>query len=212
MGTFDDLNGIQIDKPDSAYEYFWYGFKNSVRNAASANPDCSALDYIARDVSDISDRLNSYQKEEKYDDIARNIDNFLARYSMAIIGCHIGKNMPNHLRIALANIKRWTRCSALHNHIPNGLQYVTMLYELLDGRYGDRVCGRLRDVDVGDTLATIHALTELAVREHYNSVVTRLCDYNRAIVHAHILEVYGVRLPQDMHEGHKIFKILPKNV
>lgn len=93
---------LESDNPDKHIEYFWYGFKNSIKNLFSVNKLKQILP-----VDEWSSTLNDLQKEGKYEEIEENI-----RKYMEIFGYYVIKYGDLHYgNIFNSNIKRWNKIS-----------------------------------------------------------------------------------------------------
>jgi hypothetical protein len=93
---------INPNDPDYHIELFWYGFKTSMYNFYNAY----RMSYCH--IQKWSDNLNELKKNKRYDNIERDIRDYMAHYSFDLTK-HSNSNYYD--QILISNIKRWDKIS-----------------------------------------------------------------------------------------------------
>lgn len=111
-----------MNNNDYNIEQFWLRFKDSMDNFY--------LNQISkRPISKWSSNLNKFQKEKKYEEIEKNIRNYITLY-----GIDLMKHMEiYHLGILKTNIKRWNIISNKYNFSKKETKkYYNIIFLLID--------------------------------------------------------------------------------
>jgi hypothetical protein len=109
-----------MQRPDYEIEQFWLGLKQSMKNFYGKTN--------IRPIKYWSDKLNLLQKEENYDDIEKNIRNY-----MSLFGIDIMRHRDEYsLHILKTNIKRWSRLSNYYDFIRCKDKYYNIIFLLID--------------------------------------------------------------------------------
>jgi len=98
----DFSNMINPDDPDYQIELFWYGFKTSMYNFYNT------YRIPHNHIQKWSDTLNELKKNKQYNDIERDIRDYMAHYSFDLTRQH---NSNYYDQILISNIKRWDKIS-----------------------------------------------------------------------------------------------------
>lgn len=72
---------LNVNNPDYDMEFFWYGFKNLIKNYYQNVEDNGYI--FSKEIDNFSELLNVLQKEKKYSEIYNNIYMFLKKFLKA---------------------------------------------------------------------------------------------------------------------------------
>ena len=111
-----------MSKPDYHIEQFWLGLKDSMTNFYFNKT-------LKRPISKWSDNLNELQNNENYEDIEKNIRNYISLY-----GIDVMRHMEiYHLGILKTNIKRWNNISKKYGFTKmETKKYYNIIFLLID--------------------------------------------------------------------------------
>lgn len=88
---------LNSDKPDNKLEFFWLTFKDSIKNYLTKSE--------LEELSDVSEKLNNLQREERYEEIEAYIKSHIERIGYNMIS-NDDTYRAGHLE---NNIKRWSK-------------------------------------------------------------------------------------------------------
>ena len=111
-----------MSKPDYHIEQFWLGLKDSMTNFYYDKT-------LKRPISKWSNNLNELQNNENYEDIEKNIRNYISLY-----GIDVMRHMQiYHLGILKTNIKRWNNISKKYGFTKmETKKYYNIIFLLID--------------------------------------------------------------------------------
>lgn len=191
-----------MDKPDYYIEQFWLGLKDSMINFYHEK-------ITKRPIIKWSDNLNKLQKEEKYEDIEKNIRNYISLY-----GIDLMRQMDfYHLGILKTNIKRWNNIS---NHYgfnkEDEKKYYNIIFLLID--IYEKLYKNLSENDFTEFSTEIelliinedfNSLIDICVKYKLESTIDKLSNYIDVLK---ILNTkYNLKLKYNI-SGKKLFKII----
>lgn len=194
--------------PDSGYEYFWMNFKSSVINIAKFTSN-SPLVCLGLEVQPVTDRLNQYKAEGKYDQIGKEIQHFLKRFFW-----HILSESEYYVAIASTNFNRWLKYCKLRRELPmpniipmNPLDDPQMQYLYFVHRLNNRSAELYRlgmcTPDSGRLQILKWAASEQSV-QLFNRLLEHYPDWTCQAVQRE----YRVQLPKGIKNGAKAIKLL----
>jgi hypothetical protein len=189
-------------KPDYEIEEFWYGLKNSMNNFYTNKT-------LKRPISKWSDYLNEFQKKEKYEDIEKNIRNYISLYGIDVI-----RHMEiYHLSILKTNIKRWNNISQKYGFIKKDTKkYYNIIFFLID--IYEKLDEKLLNNDLIEFVSQIELLiiyedfsnlVDLCIKYKLVSILDKLSNYINLI--ELINNKYNLNIKFNT-SGRKILKII----
>ena len=151
-----------MDKPDYNIEQFWFGFKDSMSNFYYQKN-------LKRPINKWSNDLNKLQKEEKYQDIEKNIRNYISLYGIDVMR-HIDFY---HFGILKTNIKRWNNISNYYNfNKEETKKYYNIIFLLID------IYKKLYDnISENDFIEFSTEIELLIINEDFNSLIDICVKY-----------------------------------
>ena len=113
---------LESENVDKEIEFFWYWFKEYIfrihRNTQTNKKYFLRSNKHKEELECISNNLNKFQKEKKYDEIQKNIKNYILSISLFIIN----NKFNCELNLILTYIKRWNRITKNQFKINNNIQ------------------------------------------------------------------------------------------
>ena len=111
--SYEDV--LNSNKPDSKLEFFWLTFKDSIKNYLN--------EYDLEEMNNLSDVLNSLQREERYEEI----EEFIKQHIENIGYNMIARDDRYHINHIDTNIKRWKKLSGSDIY-PTNNTFICILY------------------------------------------------------------------------------------
>lgn len=151
-----------MDKPDYNIEQFWFGFKDSMSNFYYDKK-------LRRPINKWSNDLNKLQREEKYQDIEKNIRNYISLYGIDVMR-HIDFY---NFGILKTNIKRWNNISNYYNfNKEETKKYYNIIFLLID------IYKKLYDnISENDFIEFSTEIELLIINEDFNSLIDICVKY-----------------------------------
>ena len=194
-----------MNKPDYNIEQFWLGLKNSMINFYYKK-------IIKRPILKWSDNLNELQKVEKYDDIEKNIRNYISLY-----GIDLMRYMDfYHLNILKTNIKRWNNISNRYGfNKEETKKYYNIIFLLID--IYEKLYNTLSENDFTEFSTEIelliiyedfNSLIDICVKYKLESIIDKLSNY------IDVLKILNTKYNLNLKHilsGRKLFKLIDLN-
>tara|TARA_Y100000590_G_scaffold467893_1_gene648457 strand:- start:3882 stop:4472 length:591 start_codon:yes stop_codon:yes gene_type:complete len=191
-----------MNKPDYNIEQFWLGLKNSMINFYYKK-------IIKRPILKWSDNLNELQKVEKYDDIEKNIRNYISLY-----GIDLMRYMDfYHLNILKTNIKRWNNISNRYGfNKEETKKYYNIIFLLID--IYEKLYNTLSENDFTEFSTEIelliiyedfNSLIDICVKYKLESIIDKLSNY------IDVLKILNTKYNLNLKHilsGRKLFKLI----
>jgi len=163
-----------MNKPDYEIEQFWLGLKDSIINFYSNKT-------LKRPINKWSENLNKLQKEEQYEEIEKNIRNYMSLYGIDVMR-HIE---IYHLCILKTNIKRWNLISTRYGFIKlETKKYYNIIFLLID--IYEKLYDKISNYDMINFSTEIELLimyedfnnlVELCVNYRLESIIDKMSNY-----------------------------------
>ena len=93
---------LNINNPDYDMEFFWYGFKNLIKNYYQNVEDEGYV--FSKEINNFSESLNVLQKEKKYSEIYNNVYVFLKKFLKAVF-----KTLVNYSNGVICYLFTWLK-------------------------------------------------------------------------------------------------------
>ena len=116
---------LNSDKPDSKLEFFWLTFKDSIKSYLT--------DSELADLSEVSNKLNALQRQERYDEIQEFIKSHIERIGYGMMA----KNDNYRISHLETNLRRWNKLTGTDIYPQNNTFY-TLLLVYLNLRKGNK--------------------------------------------------------------------------
>jgi hypothetical protein len=190
------------DKPDYEIEKFWLGLKQSMINFYGKSN--------IRPISYWSDKLNLLQKERKYDNIEKNIRNYISLYGIDVMK----KRNEVALHILKTNIKRWSKITEHYDFIRSHENYYNIIFLLID--IFDNLYKNLPSNDFDILYQQIELiiiyndfedLIKLCIKHDIGKVIDKINLY--IDVESIVNNIYNIKLPKQI-SGNKMIKLIKK--
>nr|QFG74362.1 MAG: hypothetical protein [Megaviridae environmental sample] len=183
--------------PDFEIEEFWLNFKKSMKNFYSKKNFSRPINYW-------SNQLNILQKKKEYDNIEKNIKNYISLYAIDILRSISAYDIG----ILKTNLKRWNSISKKYNFNDNK-KYSNIIFlflDLFDTIYetDDEYCKNL--FSQIDLLIFYEDLTELIIFSIDNkkySIIDKLNNYCN--IYKTLNKIYNLDLKNNI-SGIKVSK------
>lgn len=193
-----------MNKPDFEIEQFWFGLKASMINFYD-----TLQNSINRPINKWSDNLNNLQKREKYDDIEKNIRNYISLYGIDVMR---NRNIY-HLSILKTNIKRWNIISKQFNFNKNdSKKYFNIIFLLLDiyetlfnKLNNDEFICFSNEIELLIMYEDFNYLIEVCIKHKLESILDKLSNYIDLI--KVINNKYNLDIKNN-YSGRKLLKVL----
>jgi hypothetical protein len=154
---------LNVTNPDYDMEFFWYGFKNLIKNYFHTIQD---NDYIfSKKIDEFSENLNLLQKDKKYSEIYENVYNFIKRIINSIFK-DLNFSNPRAIMYLVSWIKRY-------NKIKDSIKI-----ELLDTYNKNKT---LNDLSEDEVILIKLKLFECILEKNYNSNIISFFDENKEL-------------------------------
>ena len=191
-----------MNKPDYYIEQFWLGLKDSMINFYDKK-------ITKRPIIKWSNNLNKLQKEEQYEEIEKNIRNYISLYGIDLMR---HKDFY-HLGILKTNIKRWNNIS---NHYgfnkEETKKYYNIIFFLID--IYEKLYKNLSEDDFTEFSTEIElliiyedfsSLIDICIKYKLESIIDKLSNYVDVLK---LLNTkYNLKLKYNI-SGRKLFKII----
>lgn len=193
-----------MNKPDFEIEQFWFGLKASMINFYD-----TLHNSINRPINNWSDNLNNLQKKEKYDEIEKNIRNYISLYGIDVMR---NRNIY-HLNILKTNIKRWNIISKQFNFNKNdSKKYFNIIFLLLDiyqtlynKLSNDELVCFSNEIELLIMYEDFNYLIEVCIKHKLESILDKLGNYIDLI--KVINNKYNLDIKNN-YSGKKLLKVL----
>ena len=193
-----------MEKPDFEIEQFWFGLKASMINFYDTLDNS-----INRPINNWSYNLNNLQKKEKYNDIEKNIRNYISLFGIDVMR---NRNLY-HLNILRTNIKRWNNISKQFNFNKNdSKKYFNIIFFLLDiyeSLYSklnnDEFICFSNEIELLIMYEDFDYLIEICIKHKMESILDKLSNYIDLI--KVINNKYNLDIKNN-YSGRKLLKVL----
>ena len=195
-----------MNKPDFEIERFWFGLKASMINFYN-----TLYNSINRPINNWSNNLNNLQKKEKYDEIEKNIRNYISLYGIDVMR---NRNLY-HLNILKTNIKRWNIISKEFNFNNNEKDFkkyfniiflILDIYEILFKKLSEQEMECFsNEIELLIMYEDFNYLIEVCIKYKLESILDKLSNYIDLI--KVINNKYNLDIKNN-YSGRKLLKVL----
>jgi len=187
------------NKPDFFIETFWLDLKRSMVNFYKYYN-------LKRPINIWSNKLNLLQKDKKYDDIEKNIRDFISLYAIDVIR----KRESYHMGILITNIKRWNKLSAKYNFCNDEkIKYFNVIFLFIDLFENINSLDEPFKSEIFDQIELFILYNDLSIIIKYaiNNKKCNILDKIREFTNLNkiIKKIYNIDLPENI-SGKKMLK------
>ena len=201
-------------KPDAEIEEFWIGFKKSMNNFYTSTSNNHTQ--IQRDITKWSNKLNTFQELEMYEEIEKCIRDYISLYAIDVI--RSPDINQQYFKLLVTNIKRWDKLSKKYNFNPNTnkqtsqhqTEYYSIMYLIID-LYKSVLTdekGRelFKDVELLLLNKDFTDIIKYAVTNNKPGILTKIGRYYN--LPSLITNIYGIEFPSNRISAAKIINMV----